>query len=108
MLRGNRIPPIGIGPGGMGYSDKYKKKKSGLSLFCNKVYNKLYGRPKLKRNYIASVENAFRLGYRLLDYSSAYGDGSLIGEAIRRSGVRRDRKCQNDAQNEQYGLLHYS
>lgn len=90
LLRGNRIPPIGIGPGGMGYSDKYKKKKSGLSLFCNKVYNKLYGRPKLKRNYIASVENAFRLGYRLLDYSSAYGDGSLIGEAIRRSGVRRE------------------
>ena len=84
------IPPIGIGPGGMGYTPKYKKQKNGFVLFCDKLYNKLYRRPKLKKGYISSVENAFRIGYRLLDYSSAYGDGSLIGEAIRRSGVPRE------------------
>ena len=90
IVSGLNIPPIGIGPGGMGYSPKYKTPKSGIFLFCDKVYNKLYRRPKLKRDYIASVENTFRVGFRLLDYSSAYGDGSLIGEAIRRSGVPRE------------------
>ena len=89
LLFNGKVPPIGIGPGGMGYSPKYKKQKVGLFLFCDKVYNKLYRRPKMKRNYISSVANAFKIGYRLLDYSSAYGDGTLIGEAIRRSGVPR-------------------
>ncbi len=89
LLQDGKIPSIGIGPGGMGYSPKYKTPKSGILHFCDKVYNKLYRRPKLRRDYIASVENAFRVGFRLLDYSSAYGDGSLIGEAIRRSGVPR-------------------
>lgn len=90
IVSGLNIPPIGIGPGGMGYSPKYNTPKSGIFLFCDKVYNKLYRRPKLRRDYIASVENAFRVGFRLLDYSSAYGDGSLIGEAIRKSGVPRE------------------
>lgn len=84
------LPPIGIGPGIMGYSTRYKKRTSGISLFTEKVYDKLIRRPTLERNYISSVESALRIGYRLLDYSSAYGDGSLIGEAIRRSGVSRE------------------
>lgn len=91
LLFNGKVPPIGIGPGGMGYTPKYKKQKQGIALFCEKVYNKLYRRSKLKRHYISSVENAFRIGFRLLDYSSAYGDGTLIGEAIRRSGVPREK-----------------
>lgn len=84
------IPLIGFGPGKAGYTPHYKKQKQGFTLFCDKVYNKLYRRPKLKKDYINSVENAFSIGFRLLDYSSSYGDGTLIGEAIRRSGVPRE------------------
>ncbi|MBQ3447578.1 MAG: aldo/keto reductase, partial [Synergistaceae bacterium] len=29
-------------------------------------------------------------GFRLIDYSAAYGDGKLIGRAIRKSGVKRE------------------
>lgn len=89
MLRNGDIPQIGFGPGIAGYSDKMKKQRKGLSLFINKVMDKFIYRPLLKRNYINSVADAFKLGYRLLDYSSAYGDGQLIGEAIKRSGVDR-------------------
>lgn len=74
----------------MGYSAKMAKKRKGLSLFIYKVHNKLYYNSKQKNEYVSSVANAFRIGYRLLDYSSAYGDGHLIGEAIRKSGVKRD------------------
>lgn len=84
------VPSIGIGPGIVGYSANYKKNKTGISLFAEKVYNKLIRRPMLERNYISSVESALKIGFRLVDYSSAYGDGSLIGEAIRRSGIPRE------------------
>lgn len=90
LLQNGKIPQIGFGPGGMGYTAQYKKPKIGMALFCEKVYNKFYRRPMMKRKYISSVENAFRIGFRLLDYSSAYGDGTLIGESIRKSGVPRE------------------
>lgn len=85
-----QLPQIGIGPGILGYTGKFHNSKSRLHLFCDRIYTKLYKRPKMKRDYTNSVENAFRIGYRLLDYSSAYGDGTLIGEAIRRCGVPRE------------------
>lgn len=84
------LPLIGIGPGILGYTPKFVKKRTVWARACSKVYNKFYRIPKLKRNYIKSVKNALRIGFRLLDYSSAYGDGSLIGEAIRRSGIPRE------------------
>lgn len=90
MLQNGAIPQIGFGPGGLGYTPKMKKQRSGFSLFTYKVLNKLFYYPQLKRNYVNSVANAFQLGYRLLDYSSAYGDGRLIGDAIKKSGVKRE------------------
>ena len=42
------------------------------------------------RQYVAAIENALHLGYRLIDYSAAYGDGQLLMEAIQKSGVRRE------------------
>lgn len=90
LENGDEIPTIGIGPGIMGYSARYQKSKKGIILFFDKVYNKLIRRPILEQKYISSVENAFKSGFRLLDYSSAYGDGTLVGEAIRRSRIKRD------------------
>lgn len=90
MLQEGAIPQIGFGPGGLGYTPKMKKQRRGLSLFIYRVVNRLFRLPRLKRNYVNSVANAFQIGYRILDYSSAYGDGKLIGEAIKKSGVTRE------------------
>lgn len=84
------FPSIGFGPGGLGYTPKMQKRRNGLALFVSKVFNKLIYRPLLSHKYVKSVANAMKLGFRLLDYSSAYGDGKLIGKAIQKSGVNRD------------------
>lgn len=90
MLRNGKIPQIGFGPGGMGYSPRIKKTRKGLSLFLYKVWNKVYLCSKMSRDYVNSVASALKMGYRLIDYSAAYGDGKLLGEAIRKSGVPRE------------------
>lgn len=87
-LRGGaKIPAIGFGPGGAGYSPNFKPGKK--SIF-RRAYNKLIGRPLVRRNYVRAVASAITNGFRLIDYSAAYGDGTLIGRAIRESGVRRE------------------
>lgn len=84
------LPKIGIGPGiAPNFLAKHKNIKNGFVIFCLKVLNKLFYRSFLNRKYINSVANALKLGFRLLDYSSAYGDGKLIGKAIQKSGVSR-------------------
>jgi len=90
LADGTEIPTIGFGPGIMGYSAKMKHSFTGLRLFTFKVINKLYWRPLLRRHYVNGVANAFRLGFRLLDYSAAYGSGREIREGIDRSGVSAD------------------
>lgn len=89
------IPQIGFGPGGMGYSPTYKgreKEKSKFSSILLKFqnrYDKYIGVPLQKKSYVISIENALRLGYRIIDYSAAYGDGTMLGEAIAKSSVPR-------------------
>lgn len=90
LLRNGAIPQIGFGPGIMGYSAKMKKQRKGLDLFVYKVMNKLYIRRHMRAHYVDAVTNALKIGYRLVDYSCAYGSGDMIGEAIRRSGVKRE------------------
>lgn len=90
LLKNGQIPQIGFGPGIVGYSDKMKKQRKGISLRIFIIMNRLFYARRLRKNYVKSVTNAFNLGYRLLDYSSSYGDGSLIGEAIKKSGVKRE------------------
>lgn len=89
MLHDGAIPQIGIGPGGLGYTAKYSKKSKLVKLGL-RVYNKLIGRKLLENNYINAVCNALQMGYRLIDYSSAYGSGELIGRAVKKSGIPRE------------------
>lgn len=84
------FPSIGFGPGGLGYSPKMQKQKKGILSFLFKVLNKFFYRPITKMKFVNSVSNAFKIGFRLLDYSSAYGDGKLIGKAIKKSGINRE------------------
>ena len=88
LLKNGRVPQIGFGPAAVGYTPNQKQKK-GIQLFIDKVQNKLYRRYMLQNKYVDSVSNAIKLGFRFIDYSSAYGDGVLIGRAIKKSGIAR-------------------
>jgi hypothetical protein len=61
LLRDGTIPQIGFGPGGMGYSSKMKKKRTGISLFIYKVENKLYRDRNLQNSYVGSISNALKI-----------------------------------------------
>ena len=89
ILNNGKIPQIGFGPGGCGYSPKMKKKRKGLARRLYNIINRFYIRPKQEKHYVESIANAIRIGYRLIDYSSAYGDGRLLGQAILKSKVDR-------------------
>ena len=84
------LPPIGIGPGSMPSVVKFKGKKTGLKWTCFRLINRILYYPISKREYVSSVSNALKMGYRLFDYSAAYGYFDLIGIAIRNSGVKRE------------------
>lgn len=85
------IPQIGIGPGSIRHGESWMpfNRKYLLGKVFNRICDK-YFLYKKERHYLQSMTNAFRIGFRLLDYSSAYGDGILLQKAIQRSGVKRE------------------
>ena len=89
LKNGDKIHPIGFGPGIMGYSATMAKESTLLGKLIFRVSNKLFYRPIQKSKYIKNIANGFKIGYRLLDYSTAYGNLNLIGKAIIKSGVDR-------------------
>lgn len=90
LKSGVKIPMICFGPGIMGYSAKMQKSRGKITNFLRRAYNKIIFRPYQERKYINSIANAFRNGFRFLDYSNAYGNQDLIAKAICKSGVKRD------------------
>lgn len=90
LFEEKHIPLIGFGPGGAGYTPKMKKQyKCFGKLFHNRVTEKINS-IIVCRKYVSAIENALKQGYRLIDYSSAYGDGKLLQKAILKSGVKRE------------------
>lgn len=87
LLFDRKIPPIGLGPGAVYSSVKHGK---GVSRFAGRVYNRFIGAPLRNKHFVDAVVNALQIGYRLIDYSAAYGDGTLIGNAIWKSGLKRE------------------
>ena len=85
------IPQTGIGPGILTFENPstWRMNNSFLNLFC-RAYNKLYAVPANKRRYINAVANALKIGYRLIDYSFAYGSGHEITDAIKKAGLKRE------------------
>jgi diketogulonate reductase-like aldo/keto reductase len=105
---GYKIPQIGFGPGIVGYSAKMSKQRSRLVSFLLRRYKRLaishYYRD---RHYVNAISQALEMGYRLLDYSAAYKNEHLIGQAIRKSGVNRGdlfitTRVSNKAQSNHY------
>jgi len=87
----DRIPVIGIGPM-ICYYTKILKTNSNSAIilqFFDKLLSKIYYQFK-EQIYIKSVSNAINSGFNHIDYSAAYGDGSLIRKAIKKSGIERN------------------
>lgn len=90
LKSGIKIPVIGFGPGIMGYSAQMLKQRSPILSFLWSVNNKLLRQPSMRRKFVYSIANAFDNGFRLFDYSNAYGNQELIKMAIDKSNVKRD------------------
>ena len=84
LNNGVEIPCIGNGPMILGYGKKYS-----TNIF-SRLYRRIYGAKKEKNDYVDAVAHSFQIGFTLLDYSSSYGDGKLIGQSIKKSGMNRE------------------
>lgn len=105
LFDGKNVPLVGFGPGGAGYTTKRRKQYKGvMKLFHNRLTDKL-NNFVIYSEYVTAIANAIKLGYRLIDYSSAYGDGKLLQKSIHKSGVLRENlfittRVSNRAQSE--------
>ena len=98
------IPLIGFGPGMVSFISKLRVRGGLTRLFYNKYFNRINYFLDC-RKYESAIEDALKMGYRLIDYSSAYGNGKLLQKAIVKSGVKRERlfittRVSNRAQRE--------
>lgn len=82
---------IGFGPGICGYNFKYEQAHflGRLGSAIQRRYNKYVLRPRGEKHYVSAISSAIQQGFRWLDYSCAYGDGKLFGQAIKQSGINR-------------------
>lgn len=85
LNNGVMIPCIGNGPGFIGMGSN---KKENHNIFA-RAYRKYIDNPRKRKDYVDAIANSFKIGFTLLDYSSSYGDGAAINEAIQKSGVDR-------------------
>ncbi len=86
LNNGVEIPCIGNGPAAVGYYPMQNENSQNIMV---RALRKFVTRPLMVHDYVNAVAHSFRIGFTLLDYSSSYGDGKLIGKAIRKSGVAR-------------------
>ena len=93
LNNGVEIPCIGTGPGSVLRGKQIKVPVIGAIGFfgriVNKIANKIYFIYK-SYGYVNSIANCLKLGYRLIDYSAAYGSENLIAKAISKSGLKRE------------------
>lgn len=89
LKNGEEIKPIGFGPGIMSYPAKTVKERTILGSLLYKVTNKLFYQPIQKKQFVDNIAHGLKIGYRLIDYSAAYGNLDLIGKAITKSGIGR-------------------
>lgn len=94
LSNGVRIPSIGTGPSSVERIVTWTKIKwlDWIPWFgwrANYVLQSQNYR-KAQNKWVDVLSNSLKMGYRLIDYSAAYGDGRLIQKAIAKSGVSRE------------------
>lgn len=92
LYNGLRIPAIGFGPGIFQSAPAIPPVPSWnlIRRAWNKYYGRRHSRQNARRSFINAVANGISAGFRLIDFSTSYGDGNLIREAIEKSGVDRN------------------
>lgn len=92
LNNGVEMPCIGIGPGSVTRGKYIHVKGTShlgvLGRIINDIVRWVYFKCKA-RTYVKSLANSLTLGYRLIDYSAAYGNEELITKAINKAGLNR-------------------
>lgn len=86
-----KIPVIGTGPGMPKTGARWKciDKIPFLGRYVNAVICRINGRIN-QRKWVDRLAESLKMGYRLIDYSSAYGNEQLLKKAIKKSGLHRE------------------
>ena len=86
-----KIPVIGTGPGMPKTGTRWKciDKIPFLGRYVNAVICRINGRIN-QRKWVDRLAESLKMGYRLIDYSSAYGNEQLLKKAIKKSGLHRE------------------
>lgn len=90
LKNGVTIPAVGFGHGSIGFVYKPIAQDNVLG---NRIGKKITNRIKYeiaKYKHINSVAHALDIGYRLIDYSFAYGNGKEIMKSIKKAGLKRE------------------
>lgn len=80
------IPRIIFGPDELGYTPRPKVTR----LLFMKIFKKIKRKTWDSYRYVLQIENALNIGFNSVDFSAAYGDGSLISKAIKKSRLQRE------------------
>lgn len=85
------IPVIGTGPGipKPGSKWKWMDRIPFVGRCVNAVVYRVNGRIN-RQKWVNSLAESLKMGYRMIDYSSAYGNEQLLQKAIKKSGLRRE------------------
>lgn len=87
LRNGLVIPAIGFGPDAIGYTPRKKTLKQDIvHRGLRKAKMIVYDEPV----YVNRVSSGFKAGFRLLDWSAAYGSGNLLAKSLKKSGISRE------------------
>ena len=85
------IPVIGTGPASPKPGEGWRW--ASHVPFLGRIINSLVSRVtrlNSHRKWVNNLSESLRMGYRLIDYSSAYGNEELLHKAIKKSGLKRE------------------
>lgn len=89
-VSGKQVLPIGFGPGLLSWTKKKNKASNGIGAILFKLQKKIYLDRVAEQKYVNGIKSALKIGYNLIDYSASYGDGTLLGIAVQKSGIKRE------------------
>lgn len=90
LSNGINIPVIGTGPGAPMPGNVWKWL---VRMPCGRIGNAVIRRINNHINnhkWVKTLSKSLKIGYRLIDYSSAYGNEQLLKKAIVKSGLKRE------------------
>ena len=91
LSNGYKIPVIGTGPGSPipGRTWKWLTYIPFFGRIGNAIIRRINNHIN-KHQWVNSLSESLKIGYRLIDYSSAYGNEQLVKKAIDNSGLKRE------------------